>query len=217
MTTSTGSAARELAEDLVAQPLVGGAADDAGRLGPGRGPLDQREAVLPRPPPRDDHRRAAQRRRLRMLAGRRVEALPSKLARSVGIGEKVLVSVASEAVKTRKDEPLVRRTCGRRRRRSSRRRRRTAPATCRRWCRDARRRRRRCRRRRVSLSGGQARWACWSLSPVEPVPRIDRARHRIAAGTVDEERHRQAGFDSRRRAAPWRGSPSPARAATGRG
>ena len=65
-TMSTGKRGAELTEDLIAEPFIGRLADDAGRLGPGRGALDQREALLVRAAAGHDHRGAAQRRRLGM-------------------------------------------------------------------------------------------------------------------------------------------------------
>ncbi len=63
----------QLAEDLVAQRLIGLPLHQAAGLGPGGGAFDHGEALPSRAPAQHDHRRRAQRRRFRMLARPGVE------------------------------------------------------------------------------------------------------------------------------------------------
>ena len=78
-----------------------------GRLGPEAGALDQLEAFLPGAPPRDPERRRCRACRGPGACRAGSRASVRRLARLVGIGEKELVSVASDAVKMRIQENLM--------------------------------------------------------------------------------------------------------------
>ena len=95
----------ELAENLVAQTFIGGAGNEAGRLGPGRRALDQGEALGAGAAAGDDHRRAAQRRGRRMLPRGGVETLLER--GEIGRDRRKRVGLGGE--RSRKDaHPAVR-------------------------------------------------------------------------------------------------------------
>ena len=91
----------ELGQDLVAHGLVVGAVGGAGRAGGEAAALDQREASALARAAADEQRRGAHARRVGRDARRAGRNRFLVDARLVGSGEKVLVSVASVAVKRR--------------------------------------------------------------------------------------------------------------------
>lgn len=89
-----GHGGAQLAEDLVAQALIGLAVDEASRVRPGRGSLNQFPALLNADAPADGDRRRAKRRCFRVFSRRGVErgfegpAVDADRGEGIGLGRK---------------------------------------------------------------------------------------------------------------------------------